>query len=246
VEILAALARRHVASPEASFGQPLVRRAGAVLSRRISDVFLDVCTQRDYLSPDGARRIVNADRITTNIKHLMALARWARLPTLSCVDACRPHEVRGVPHPFCVLGTLGQQKIPCSLLPDRVVIESDNCLCVSLDLLLQHQQAILVKGHRDPFTNPKLDRLLTEMPTRRYVVFGVSLETSIRPLVLGLLLRRRHVTLVPDACGYWNYNEAEMTLRQLAAKGCQMLTTQQMVSLKRAGRLGLRHPRFVA
>lgn len=218
--------------------------------RRHLEVFLDICTQRDYLGPHGAHRILNAASLRTNVKHLMALARWAKVPTLSCVNVWRPNEVRGVADPYCVLGTPGQKKIAFSLLPDRIFIESDNRVCVPLDLLQQHQQAILVKRHRDPFTNPKLDRLLTEMPTRRYVVFGVSLEVSIKLLVLGLLLRHRRVTLLHDACGYWNATQADMALRQLAAKGCDMLTTQELIQAKLArrkrGRRRTAGRRFVA
>lgn len=207
---------------------------------RRSDVFVDMCTQRDYLAPEGAHRSLNAPQIIPNIKHLMAFARWARMPTLSCVDARRPQDVRGLPHPDCVIGTPGQRKLPFSLLPDRVLIDSDNCLCVSLDLLEQHQQAILTKQHRDPFTNPKFDRLLTEMPSRRFVVFGVSLETSIRLLVLGLMLRHRRVAVIQDACGWWDASEGSMSLRQLAAKGCELMTTQQLIesSLARYRRNG--------
>ena len=220
-------------------------------TRGTSDVFLDVCTQRDYLSPDGANRSSNADLILPNIKHLMAFARWAKIPTLSCVDARRPDSARGVPNAFCVLGTRGQRKIKFSLLPDHVTIESDNRLCVSLDILREHQQAILTKQHRDPFTNPKLDRLLTEMPTRRFLVFGVSLEVSIRLLVLGLLLRHRRVMLIHDACGFWNANEADMSLRQLVAKGCETCSAHEVVlarmaELSRRARSGLRQRRGVA
>jgi len=100
---------------------------------------------------------------------------------------------------------------------------------VSLELLHHYQQAILIKEHRDPFTNPKLDRLLTELPVRRFMIFGVSLESSIRLLVLGLLLRHRSVCLVSDACGFWNPSEADMTLRQLRAKGCHMLTARELI-----------------
>ncbi len=196
---------------------------------RRADVFVDVCTQRDYLTHTGAQPTQNADRILPNLKHLMAFARWAGIPLLSCVDARRPGDVRGLPQSYCVLGTPGQQKLPFTLLPDRVLVESDNCLCVSLDLLQQHQQAILAKEHRDPFTNPKLDRLLTELPIRRFVVFGVSLETSIRLLSLGLLLRNRRVAVVWDACAWWNAEDGDMALRQMAAKGCEILTTRQLV-----------------
>jgi hypothetical protein len=176
----------------------------------------------------------------------MAFARWAKVPTLSCIDDGRAADTR--PHSN---GCCGQRKIPFSLLPDHVTIESDNCLCVPLDLLRRHQQAILVKRHRDPFTNPKFDRLLTEVPTQRFYVFGVALESSIRLLVLGLLLRERHVTLVHDACGYWNPNDADMALRQLLAKGCEIASSEQVVRdalgrMKAHARRGLRRRRFVA
>lgn len=194
-----------------------------------TDVYVDVCTQRDYLVAHGARPSVNATQIVPPLKQLMAYARWASIPTLSCVDVRRPDEVRGVSNPDCVLGTPGQEKVRFSLLPHRVVVESDNRLCVPLDLLTRYQQAILSKRHRDPFTNPKFDRLLTEMPSRRFVVFGISLEISIRLLVLGLLLRRRRVAVIADACGCWNITDAEMALRQLHAKGCEILTVDGLV-----------------
>lgn len=203
----------------------------AVGNGRKVDVFVDMCTQRDYLTPLGAQPTLNAHHILPNLRRLMAFARWAGVPTLSCVDARRPGEVRGLPQSHCVLGTPGQLKLPFTLLPDRVQIESDNCLCISLDLLQHHQQAILAKEHRDPFTNPKLDRLLTELPIRRFVVFGVSLETSIRLLALGLLLRSRRVAVVWDACGWWNAGDGDMALRQMVAKGCELVTTRQLVEV---------------
>lgn len=216
-----------------------------------SDVFLDVCTQRDYLMPGGARVCANAADVLSNLKRLMAFARWEKAPTLSCVEARRPDEVRGVANPDCVLGTAGQQKLGCTLLPHRMVIESNNSLAIPLDILEHVQQAILIKRHRDPFTNPKLDRLLTEMPARRFIVFGVPLESSIRLLILGLLLRLRQVTLVADACGYWSQNEAEMSLRHLSAKGCEIVTTEQLIQTtihqrRPMVRVRTRHRRSVA
>lgn len=206
------------------------------------DVFLDICTQRDYLANSGAHPCLNAAQVGLNVKRLIAFARWEKVPTLSCVDAKRPDEVRGLMLRECVLGTLGQSKVPCSLLPRRVVVESDNSLAVPLDLLERFQQAILVKRHRDPFTNPKLDRLLTEMPAGRFMIFGVCLEVSIRLLVLGLLLRGRRVGVISDACGYWSQGDADMTLRQLDAKGCVIQTTDEYIqtSIARSGRTTLR------
>lgn len=214
-----------------------------VVDAREPDVFLDVCTQRDFLSPDGARPIRNPLLVAGNIKRLMAFARCLRVPTLSCVELHRFDEVRGRPNPVCVAGTRGQQKLTCSVLPRRVVLESDNFLCVPLDIFHRYQQAIVTKSPRDPFANPKLDRLLTELPARRFVLFGVALETNLRLLSLGLLLRHRRVTLISDACGYWNDSDADMTLRQLSAKGCELLTAREFID-QGLNKRGTRHVRL--
>lgn len=195
-----------------------------------SEILLDICTQRDYLSPDGAHPSLNAATVAGNLRQIMSLADYAKIGTLSCVDVRRQDDVRGLPRPACVVGTRGQTKLPCSLLPNHVVIDSDNCLCAPLDILQRHQQVVLSKQHRDPFTNPKLDRLLTELPARRFVIVGACLEMSIRLLVLGLMLRHRPVAVLHDACGYWSEPDADMTLRQLAAKGCAVLSTSDWIA----------------
>jgi nicotinamidase-related amidase len=211
-------------------------------ARGEQDVFVDVCVQREYLTRNGQVPCHNADRIAINAKHLMAFARLAKLPVLSCVDVHRGNRIgpefvsvvsRAAPH---------EQKAAFTLLPHYTVVESDNSLAVSLELLKHYQQAIFTKIHRDPFTNPKLDRLLTEMPARRFIVFGISLEASLRILVLGLIRRKRRVTLLTDACGYWNRQEADMVLRQLGVKGCQLVTCGEYLRnalLPLAHRLGI-------
>ena len=126
-------------------------------------------------------------------------------------------------------GSLRQYMPAFAVLADHKVVECDNQPCVSLDILSETQQAIFLKEHQDPFTNPKLDRLLTEMPARRFVVFGLPLDTSLRALVLGLIRRNRRVALVQDAVGYVNASAADHVLRQLGVKGCELLTTESFV-----------------
>ncbi len=201
------------------------------------EVFVDVCTQRDYLNPAGARPIENLPVMLKNIKHLIAFARWARVPVLSCVEGRHPNDIGALTHQDCLFGSVGQRKPGYTLLPRRVLIETDNSPSVSLDVFKRYQQAILVKSHRDPFVNPKLDRLLTELPSQRFVIFGVSLEVTIRLLSLGLLLRHRNLMVIHDACGYWDAEEAEMTLRQLGAKECALVSTREYVHTRLAQRL---------
>jgi nicotinamidase-related amidase len=215
------------------------------------DVFVDLCVQREYLTEGIPTCCRNADVVNFNVKHVMAFARLAKVPVLSCVDVDRANRIGSEYVSVVSREAPDQQKAAFTLLPKHTVIESDNSLSVPLDVFRQHQQVIFTKVHRDPFTNPKLDRLLTEMPVRRFVVFGIPLETSLRILILGLLRRKRRVVLLKDTCGYWNRQEADMALRQLAVKGCQLITaneylTDALIRIARRLRLRIRQSRSVA
>ena len=213
------------------------------MESRRRDVFVDVCVQREYLSRNGTAPCHNADQVALHAKHLMAFARLAKLPVLSCVDVNRGNRIGAEFVSIVAPAAPLERKAAFTVLPHHTVVESDNSLSVSLDLLQRYQQAIFTKIHRDPFTNPKFDRLLTEMPARRFIVFGIPLETSLRILVLGLLRRKRKVTLLTDACGYWNRQEADMVLRQLEIKGCKLITAEEFLQsalLRMARRLGIR------
>jgi nicotinamidase-related amidase len=215
------------------------------------DVFVDLCVQRDYLNGNPHLRCRNATPLLGAARKLMALARWARLPVLSCVDMHRPRDIGDQFVTAPADGPPAEKMVPFTRLPNHVVIESDNCLCVSLTVLEQFQQAIFTKVQWDPFTNPKLDRLFTEMPARRFVVFGIPLESSVRLLALGLLRRGRRVALVSDACGFFNDGEAGMVLRQLSVKGCELYTSDvyvrdSLAQLNQRDRSRLRRRRNVA
>lgn len=212
-------------------------------SGQINDILIDLCVQKEYLAPDGVRRVQNAAEVCRHIKRLMAFARWARLPVLSCVDTRRPTDLG--PDWFAVErgSSPERRKTAHTLLPDRAVVESDNCLCISLDVLRQHQQTIFTKYHRDPFTNPKLDRILTETAVGRFIVFGAPLETSLRILVLGLVRRGHSVTVIEDACGYWDKDEALMVFRQFAVKDCALVDTERFLEAELTRRHRLLRPR---
>ncbi len=198
------------------------------------DILLDVCIQRAYLDEHQPQRCLNAPQVIANVKHVMAYARLAKLPVVSCVDVDCANRI-GADFVHVAPGLEpARRKAPFSLLPQYAVVECDNSLALPLDALGRAQQVIFTKVHRDPFTNPKLDRLLTEIPARSFVVFGVPLENTVRMLVLGLLRRRRRVTVLFDTCGYWSVKEAEMTLRQLGVKGCDLLTARQYIGISLA------------
>jgi hypothetical protein len=77
------------------------------------------------------------------------------------------------------------------------------------------------------------------LSTQDFILFGNTLEGSIKALALGLVSREKSVTIVVDACGYWNEVTADLALRQLAAKGATLITVNELLDRKL-----IRHRRY--
>src|SRR5262245_5273205 len=99
------------------------------------DVVVDLCVQRDYLNGNPHLRCRNASSLTGPARKLMALARWAKLPVLSCVDIHRPHDIGDQYVTAPADAAPVEKMLPFTRLPSHVVIESDNCLFMALDVL---------------------------------------------------------------------------------------------------------------
>lgn len=203
----------------------LRKKRSAMMDR----VLIDVATQRDFLVSNAALPIVNRTEALPKIRTLMDWAKSQRIPVVSCIEAKRPgDDWHGRPR-HCIDGTAGQKKLPFTLLNDRVTVEADNSFAMPLDLLKRTHQVIFRKRTEDLLANPKADRLLNELDPERFVLFGVGLETWIRILALGLLVRQKRVTVVRDACGFWDPVAADLALRQLEAKGVRLIDADDMI-----------------
>ncbi|MCK6455769.1 MAG: cysteine hydrolase [Phycisphaerae bacterium] len=194
-------------------------------------VLLDLNTQCDYLLPSGAVPVANRAEVIPNVCRLLEWSRESAIPLVSSLNVHRPEEAMysGMAK-HCVDQTPGQRKLPFTLLPRRILIDGDNTFDLPYDLFRRYRQVIFAKRTRDLLGNPKADRLLTEMPLRHVIVFGVTTEHCVKATVLALLARHRNVVVVQDACGYWNAPEAEISMRQMDAKGAILMTTEQIVS----------------
>ena len=195
-----------------------------------SRVIFDLNTQCDFLLSRGALPVVNRGEIVPRIRAIMDWARTRRVPVISSIDAHRPSESQNGQRRHCIDNTSGQLKVPFTLLPRRAMLANDNTLDVPLDIFTRHRQVILAKRSRDFLANPKADRLATELPAEYFICFGVATEVCVKSVVLGLIARRRAVVVVSDAVGHWSAAEAELALRQMAAKGAVLVTTEQLVS----------------
>jgi nicotinamidase-related amidase len=189
---------------------------------------IDVATQRDFLVSNAPMAVENREEVVPRIRAMMAWARAQDLPVVSCIQAHRAgDDANGRPR-HCVDDTPGQNKMPFTLLSKRVAIEADNSYAVPIDILTTHRQVIFRKRSDDLLTNPKADRLLNDLHPDRFILFGVGLESWIRVLALRLLARQKPVAVVADACGLWDPVAADLALRQLEAKGVQLLQTDEL------------------
>jgi nicotinamidase-related amidase len=195
------------------------------------NVLLDVDTQVDFLIAAGHRPVRNLD-IVTNIQRVFRWARRCRLTVISSVDFHRITDpVRDVPQ-HCLAGTPGLSKLPCTLLPRRVLVQTDDTIHLPHDVLISYRQILFLKRGDDLTRNPKADRLLSEIQVSNFILLGAGLEESIRILALDLLGRHHSVWLVRDACGYWEEQAADLAVKQLSAKGARILTTDELVQIK--------------
>ena len=93
---------------------------------------------------------------------------------------------------------------------------------IPANLFREHRQIIFRKRSNDFLGNPKVDRLLTESVVGEYVIAGIGLEAAVKSLALGLITRMKRVAVVYDACGFWNVSAADLSLRQMEAKGVRL------------------------
>lgn len=200
-------------------------------------VVIDVNTQKDFLSGDGILPIKSQKDILERTRVLMEWAKSFRVPVISPVDVHRPMGNETIRSPLfnCIEGTSGQQKVPFTLLPKRLVLEHDSELSLPDNLLDNYLQIIIHKKTNDVFTNPKADRLFSRLQAKRFLIFGVGTERAIKHLGLGLLSRGKNPIIVVDACGTWDDEAAELAVRQLEAKGAILLTTSEVVALEPSG-----------
>jgi nicotinamidase-related amidase len=195
-------------------------------------VLLDINTQRDYLLANGHDCIRNHRRVLTHIRRMMA---WARIHDVPIISTCQVHTYgngngNGNGHTDCN-GANGSKKVPYTLVANRICFAPDTNTDLPRDLLRQYQQVIFHKRCLDPFDEPRIDRLLTEMKAGEFILIGTSTEGEIQAAALGLLQRHRHVTVVVDAIGSRDLHEAHMALRKMDAKGAHLVETRKLAGI---------------
>lgn len=201
-------------------------------------ILVDIDTQKDFLLAGGNACIRNHRRVLGHIRRVMAWARCRNIPIISTCEVY-PRNNGGNTIGRCIDGTEGQKKIRYTLLSNRMSFAADGNTDLPRDLLRQYRQVILHKRCVDPFDEPRIDRLLSEVRANEFVLVGASIEGAVKATALGLLQRGKKVIVVIDAVGSHDNAEAKLALRKIEAKGAKLVETKKIAGTSHLKQIGI-------
>lgn len=209
-----------------------------LIKKRRRWVLVDINTQKDFFLAGGKTCIRNHRRVLANVRRMMA---WARHNNVRVVSTCEVYpNHNGVKEVgYCIDGTDGQKKIRYTLLSNRASYPADGSTDLPVDILRQYRQIVLHKRCVDPFNEPRIERLLSEVRADNFVLIGASAEGAVKATALGLLQRGKNVSVVVDAVGLLDKHEAELALRKMGAKGARLIETKKLAGVSRLRRVGI-------
>ena len=190
-------------------------------------LLIDIDTQKDFLFPTGSACVRNQAEVLAKIRRIMAWARRENVPVISTVEVF-PNNNGCSEINYCFDGTDGQRKVPCTLLQERVSFPADDKNALPADILLAYKQVILHKRCIDPFDEPRIERLLSEVQADEFVLIGAGTEDAVKATAMGLLHRGKKVSIIVDALGSHNSREAKLALRKMKAKGAKLMRTKDV------------------
>jgi nicotinamidase-related amidase len=215
-----------------------MRMIRQLVRRRRKWILVDINTQRDFFLAGGSACINNHRRVLAHVRRVMA---WARRENIPIISTCEVYSNNngGSTSSYCLDGTDGQKKIRYTLLSDRASFAADGSTDLPADVLRRHRQIILHKRCVDPFEEPRIERLLTEIWASEFILIGADTEGAVKATALGLLQRGRKVSIVVDAVGSHNGKEAKLALRKMKAKGAKLIETRKIAGSSHLRLIGI-------
>lgn len=190
-------------------------------------IFWDVDTQVDFLSPAGKLYVPDSEAIVPNLQRLTRWAAEHAIPVVASACAHLPNDpefARWPPH--CLVGTPGQKKIAETTLAQQLVLPNRQ-VEIPADLSTW-QQIVLEKQELNVFTNPNTDPLLERLGHPSVVLYGVVTELCVALAAKGLLARGCQVMLVQDAVAALDGALAQTVFDELARQGMRLVGTGEI------------------
>jgi len=209
-----------------------------LIKRRRRWILVDINTQKDFFLAGGNACIKNHRRVLANVRRVMA---WARRNNIRVISTCEVYPSHnGIKEVgYCIDGTEGQKKIRYTLLSNRASFPADGSTDLPADILRQYRQIVLHKRCVDPFNEPRIERLFSEVRADNFVLIGANAEGAVKATALGLLQRSKKVSVVVDAVGLLNKREAKLAFRKMRAKGAKLIETKKLAGVSHLRQVGI-------
>ena len=189
-------------------------------------VLIDIDTQRDLFVANGAASVFNHKQLLGNIRRVMAAARHNHIPTISTAQMYDSHYHNPG---FCLAGTNGLRKLRYTIRDNYLYYPTSDSTDLPCDLLSRYKQVIFYKRCADPFQEPRLDRMLTELKAKEVFLIGATAEGAVKATALGLLKRGKKVSIFADAVGTRNRSAAHRAFREMTAKGAVLFKATEIL-----------------
>jgi len=209
-----------------------------LLKKRRKWILVDINTQKDFFLAGGNACIKNHRRVLANIRRMIAWARRNEIRIISTCEVYPDHNGASDPN-YCIDGTEGQEKIRYTMLSNRANFPADTNTDLPADILRQYRQIVLHKRCVDPFDEPRIERLLSEVRADNFVLIGAIAEGAVEATALGLLQRGKRVSVVTDAVGLLDNNEAKLAFRKMKAKGANLIETKKLAGVSHLKQVGI-------
>jgi nicotinamidase/pyrazinamidase len=195
----------------------------------------DVDTQVDFMLPSGRLYVPDAEKIIPNLGRLTAWAAEQRVPVISTVCAHQPGDPElAIYGEHCIAGSWGQQKLPETLLPKRLIVPNGP---VDLPDLHTFQQIVLEKQAFHFTSNPNHAEVLWQFGRALDIVmYGVATDICVASAARSLAMLGHKVTLVRDAVAEVDTKNAARFLSEFVNWGGRLVSVRDIVlpSRKRA------------
>jgi len=189
-------------------------------------VVIDIDTQKHFFLDKSIACIQNRQQVLSNVRRVMNGAYLHNIGMISTVQLCAGKDYY---RNFYLTASECEKKLNCTLCNRRISFDATGCTDLSPEILENYAQIIFYKRCFDPFEEPRADRMLSELNSDEFILIGASTEGAVKATALGLLRRRKKVTVLVDAVGSYKRTIGEVTLRLLRERGAKLADTDKFL-----------------
>ena len=190
-------------------------------------IIIDIDTQRHFFTNEGMVRVGNYQQTLSNIQRILHWAVQKNISIISTIQIYPDHYGN-----LYMTDSEGQKKVTSALCSSRTSFPANDHTDLPPQILAKHDQVIFCKRCFDPFEEPKIDRILSELQTDEFILIGAVTEGSIKATAHGLLSRQKNVTIVCDATGSYKKRAGEIVFRQMLIRGAKLMSTNELVAFQ--------------